>query len=259
MFFDNKYTRTYRRIVANAKGRHKTYAFEQHHIVPRCLGGDDKRSNLVWLSYREHYLCHWLLLKMVDDSHPLYYKLQFAFSFMASQGGGHEYRTTTARMYARMKEEARKAYKHRKSYPPDAEYMRQTMTGRVFIHRSSDMSFKRIKPEELDAYLSEGYLQGFAPWRKFRDYAGTKNPRYGVTVTDETKAKISAAKKGKTSGERNHRFGVAHTEDAKSKIQAAASNRAWITNGETTMRVLKDDLESYTMAGWRQGRAPFKR
>ena len=38
--------------------------FERHHIIPRCLDGDNSAENIVKLTYREHFLAHWLLIKM---------------------------------------------------------------------------------------------------------------------------------------------------------------------------------------------------
>jgi len=70
MFIKNKYTKWYNDIIKKAKQR----AFlkidvdgEIHHIIPKSLGGDNKKENLVKLSYREHYICHLLLTKMVKD------------------------------------------------------------------------------------------------------------------------------------------------------------------------------------------------
>ena len=34
---------------------------ESHHILPRCLGGSDDKSNLVNLTAREHFIAHKLL------------------------------------------------------------------------------------------------------------------------------------------------------------------------------------------------------
>jgi len=31
----------------------------------RCLGGNNYKENLVLLNVKEHFLCHWLLTKMV--------------------------------------------------------------------------------------------------------------------------------------------------------------------------------------------------
>jgi hypothetical protein len=38
--------------------------FEKHHISPKCLGGTDAPSNLVFLTPEEHYLAHQLLVKL---------------------------------------------------------------------------------------------------------------------------------------------------------------------------------------------------
>ena len=35
--------------------------YENHHILPKCLNGDNKKENLVLLTAREHYICHKLL------------------------------------------------------------------------------------------------------------------------------------------------------------------------------------------------------
>lgn len=35
--------------------------FHVHHIVPKCMGGGNDNSNLIKLTYREHYLAHCLL------------------------------------------------------------------------------------------------------------------------------------------------------------------------------------------------------
>jgi hypothetical protein len=45
--------------------------YESHHIIPKCLGGSNKKENLVLLTSREHFLCHWLLIKIYPDSKKL--------------------------------------------------------------------------------------------------------------------------------------------------------------------------------------------
>jgi hypothetical protein len=39
---------------------------DRHHVVPKSLGGSDDRSNIVKLTYREHFLIHWLLIKITE-------------------------------------------------------------------------------------------------------------------------------------------------------------------------------------------------
>jgi hypothetical protein len=39
---------------------------EKHHIVPRSLGGNNSKENLVRLTAREHFICHALLAEMYE-------------------------------------------------------------------------------------------------------------------------------------------------------------------------------------------------
>ena len=69
IFMNNKYTRWYYNIITNAHTRilsKDTYS-EIHHIIPKSLSGNDTKLNLVKLTAREHFVCHWLLTKMLID------------------------------------------------------------------------------------------------------------------------------------------------------------------------------------------------
>lgn len=46
---------------------------ENHHIIPRCLGGLDNLENLVRLTAREHFIAHQLLAKIYKDNQGLIY------------------------------------------------------------------------------------------------------------------------------------------------------------------------------------------
>lgn len=66
IFINNKYTRLYYSIISNAQTRIlpiDTY-IEKHHIIPKSLGGDNSKANLVNLTAREHFICHRLLTRM---------------------------------------------------------------------------------------------------------------------------------------------------------------------------------------------------
>jgi hypothetical protein len=84
MFTQNKYNDWYYKIIDNAKTYNRVkikgeYLFESHHIIPKSLGGIDE-DNIVLLTYREHFLCHWLLTKMTDGDNKI--KMELALSFM---------------------------------------------------------------------------------------------------------------------------------------------------------------------------------
>ena len=63
MFINNKYKSWYDSIIQKAKVRNLSGYKEKHHILPRCLGGKDTKTNLVKLTAREHFIVHMLLCK----------------------------------------------------------------------------------------------------------------------------------------------------------------------------------------------------
>jgi hypothetical protein len=68
MYLPNKYTKCYNQIIARAQSRTTVEGYtEKHHIIPKSLGGNNRKDNLVKLTAREHFICHRLLIKMVND------------------------------------------------------------------------------------------------------------------------------------------------------------------------------------------------
>lgn len=87
------YKKIYDQLVAKAKprGLDKTtvdYYTEIHHIVPKCLGGDDSEDNLVMFSAKEHYIAHLILAKLNPDVQGLTYA---AFMMSIHSKGSRNY------------------------------------------------------------------------------------------------------------------------------------------------------------------------
>lgn len=61
------YQRIYTNLVKRGQERILKEYSENHHIIPRCLGGTDEITNLVSLTPEEHYLCHLLLVKIYPN------------------------------------------------------------------------------------------------------------------------------------------------------------------------------------------------
>ena len=62
------YRKIYSQLIDRASNRElDDEYYETHHIIPRCLGGDDSSANLVNLTPEEHYLAHQLLAKIYDN------------------------------------------------------------------------------------------------------------------------------------------------------------------------------------------------
>ncbi len=87
MFLDNKYTSAYYRIINRSlernhiKERHD--GFQTHHIIPRCFGGTDSANNLVVLTYKEHRVCHRLLIRITSGANK--HKMMYAYKLFNKQ------------------------------------------------------------------------------------------------------------------------------------------------------------------------------
>ncbi len=94
-----EYKRTYDRLIERAKGRVKTKGeHENHHIVPRSLGGSNEKSNIVALTYREHFLAHWLLTKFTEGKARI--SMLKALSEMRRAGKNNKNRVVSGWQYA---------------------------------------------------------------------------------------------------------------------------------------------------------------
>lgn len=69
VIFCVNYQKIYDNLIQKAKTRNLEGYFENHHILPKCLGGNNQSQNLVKLTPEEHFLAHLLLLKIYKN-HP---------------------------------------------------------------------------------------------------------------------------------------------------------------------------------------------
>lgn len=82
------YRKIYDSIITNAQRTLRCKAdgyYERHHIVPRSLGGDNSKQNLVLLTAKEHFICHLLLVKMFTNDQAAYSKMLHAFMLMKGE------------------------------------------------------------------------------------------------------------------------------------------------------------------------------
>jgi hypothetical protein len=61
----------YDRLIIRAQNRLLDGYSEKHHIIPRCIGGTNEKSNLVKLTAAEHYVAHQLLIKLYPTNRKL--------------------------------------------------------------------------------------------------------------------------------------------------------------------------------------------
>lgn len=58
------YVKHYSALIQRARTRTLDATKEEHHVIPRCLGGKDCKKNLVDLTPEEHLVAHLLLVRM---------------------------------------------------------------------------------------------------------------------------------------------------------------------------------------------------
>ena len=90
------YQKIYDQIIERAKTRKLESYKERHHIIPKCIGGTNEKSNIVELTAREHFLCHWLLYEIYLGNR----KLAMAFFMMCNIKDRNQKRyTPSSRIY----------------------------------------------------------------------------------------------------------------------------------------------------------------
>lgn len=91
------YKKIYNNLIERAKFRELTTYKEKHHILPKCMGGNNTKENLVYLTAREHYIAHLLLVKI----HPNVDGLKIAVWAMINLSNKQHQRTynVSSRIY----------------------------------------------------------------------------------------------------------------------------------------------------------------
>jgi hypothetical protein len=69
MFTSGIFSKIYFSIIEKAKQNNNepNMYYEAHHIIPASMGGSNKKDNIVFLTAKEHFICHYLLAKIVID------------------------------------------------------------------------------------------------------------------------------------------------------------------------------------------------
>lgn len=143
MFKSNKYTRIYNQIIESASQRTTNPSYtEKHHIIPKSMGGDNESTNLVRLTAREHFLCHWLLVKAVDHSHKK--KMQMAFWRMTCARPGQQ-RNFSARFYEIAKKHQNESHRGMKRDPSVGRNISAAKIGKPWNVSTEEIETRRQK------------------------------------------------------------------------------------------------------------------
>lgn len=178
------YQRIYNQIINRAKKENRkkgqgTY-YEAHHVVPKCMGGEGRAEqwrthpNIVILTAREHFLCHWLLCRIYPNNK----KLAHAFWFMTKQKSENQERnyTISSRTYAEAVSNLKFTEEHK-------EKIRRTRVGKKTLVHPDTKEIKYVPGKELPYWVELG-------WENTNYKKGTK-----VQVSEEGKQKLAEARR----------------------------------------------------------------
>ena len=149
-FLENKYTRWYFSIIENAQKRTEISGyFEKHHIIPKSLGGSNRKDNLVKLTAREHFICHWLLTKMTTGKD----KISMAYAckrMMHGIGKNQERYRISSKIYENLKNNLNQTLKERVFTNEWRKKLSESAKARVANESVEIKQFKREKMIKLN-------------------------------------------------------------------------------------------------------------
>lgn len=188
----------------NKNDLHKNFSecyYEFHHILPRCIGGLDDEENLIPLTAREHFLAHYLLMKIYPDN----YKLGFAFTAFCMNKNS----TSKAVIYfnSRLYEVCKKNID-----------FGATSRGK----KRSDEFCKKVSEAKKGIPLSDEHKKSVS--KNHANITGQNNPMYGKHHSEASKRKISETRK--KLAEENPDYYIAQKIYAKSHYKGSSNPRA---------------------------------
>lgn len=218
------YEKIYNQIIARAKTRILDGYKERHHIIPKCMGGTNDKENLVDLTAREHFICHWILMRLYTDNH----KLAYAFKAMCMLHNNRQLRyIPSSRSYQECKdhisrlgvldETKTKISNSLKGHVRSKDSVAKGVATRLakYPKQEKDVLIKRKKilsnehKDNISKSLILAYQNG-----KTKYWLGKTSLRKGQTMSEDAKARISASKKGKPA----HNKGKPLSEETKRKM-----------------------------------------
>jgi hypothetical protein len=224
IFIENKYTRIYYSIIENSKSRANTRAdaknilgyVEHHHVIPESFyknrkrkgpkgwldGNPNRKENLVFLTPREHFLCHLLLLKMCSNTGLILMKYSFsALCNWKSSKNNRQYRVNS-RWYEKAKllskektisEEGRKRISAaNKGKITSEETKRKISQSKIGIKRSEETKkkIKEIMKNRPESVLEKIRENNRSPERRLL----ASKIHKGKIISEKTKKKISESR-----------------------------------------------------------------
>jgi hypothetical protein len=240
----NKYSKTYFAITSNAKQRITGGYTELHHIIPQSMGGSNDKENLVELTAREHFICHWLLIRMTEGEDRS--KMLYALNGMKAENRYQQrYHTKiTARVYEKYRIE-------------HAENHSKRMKGRPAWNKGI-----KLEGIELEEHRERTRNRKIDPIKQAIGQQKRIEKIKGQKRTDDTRKKMSDSHTGKIKGPQSdeHRLAISLGSKGIKKVKTHGTNVAKANIGNISInkdniekKVKQDTLQSYLDQGWQMG------
>lgn len=215
------YIKIYNNLINKAKERNNLDIFEIHHIIPKCIGGNDNKQNLVKLTPKEHFIAHKLLCKIYS-----YKGIRYAFCMMVNTSMNfvkNKQNCTTNRYY----------HISSKDYEECKLFLKQDTSkrfkGKIYVNNKEIQLI--ISPDELENYLNNGWYKGKLPFSE-ETLKSIKLKAKSRILSEETYIK----KSNSMSGEKNPSY----------------NTKIMNKNGKN-IRVKLDQIKKYLNDGWELG------
>lgn len=192
-FEANEYLDKYcKLIIDNLEKRREKYKTQKHHIIPRCyfrlnnLEIDNSKENIINLLYKDHILAHYYLT--LCSKSKIFNKLNFSFIIMAAHKEKLENfdpinLDNYQELYEKCCKETARLNSGRKRGPEYRAKMRMVNSGRT----------RSLATRQLISLHNKG-IKKPATSQKLK---GRPNKSRGRKNSEESKARMSRAKKGK--------------------------------------------------------------
>jgi len=188
---------------------------ECHHILPKCMGGNNEDENLIDLFAREHFIAHQLLSQENPDNASLAYA--YGCMAWAINDNQERYEVTPAEY-----EEARIALSKSMKGKPKSEECKRKLS-----------ESKKGKPLPIEITQKAAEARRGVPLTN-EHKSNISKALVGRTFSDEHKNNISKAKTGQLQSEAQKTAlaavcaankGRKHSEESKAKMSAAQQGR----------------------------------
>jgi len=202
----------YLKIIAGAKLRPSPEKCERHHIIPRSMGGDNTKDNLVDLTPREHFVCHYILTKITSGQASS--KMACAFVLLRGATG-------------------------------TSKFSRQYERARLLVAESTSARFKgKVKIIDVNGVIQsvpQGEAEVLVSTGNYRYASKTNHPDEMVWFTNYDQSCVRKFPK---------RQAPSLTEWTQTFDQRIATKPAYMVNADMCRKTTQAKVQEYEQDGW---------